>query len=513
MSMRFSFGQSQEMTQKQVMSPRQILSAELLQLPILQLEERLDQELQENPVLEIVQDSDREEEEGEEGEESIESGNGEDRDFLAERPEKEIDIRDEGDNREDFQTADDFSNLYPDTIDENPTRSRSGLEDLSDRHDDLINNAVSRGVTLADHLREQLSWFNLTPQTREICEKIIGNLDRFGFLLVPLESLAGENPSPEELDQWREGLEIIQKLDPAGVGARNEREALLLQLPEDLPDLPVVRTLISDHLNDLAMNRIPQIIRATGFSMAQIENALREIRRLNPRPGSGFDSTPLPPVLPDVVVERDDDGYWRVDVTNGNLPELCVSPHYKKMLKDKEVNREAKDYIRRNESKANWIIDAISRRKATLYRVTQAIVDHQRDFFEIGPERLRPLKMKQIAEELGIDFSTVSRACNDKWLQSPRGIFPLKRFFSGAAVTTGKEGGEGETLATERVKARIREMIDAEDKKSPLSDEEIASKLKEERGIEISRRTVAKYRDEMSLPSSRQRRDWGQKRK
>lgn len=513
MSMRFSFDQSQRQEQRQVLSQRLIQSMELLQLPLLRLEERIDQELQTNPVLERTENVEREEDDdaspdlSPSDEETDQRGNSEpDKPFVEK--ENEIDIRDAGDNQDDFQTAGDFAELYSDTIDENPTRSQNWLEEASARHHDLISNAASPGETLEENLKGQLSWFNLSPEQRALCETVIGNLDRFGYLRVPIEDLWSQDAKEDEKARWLDALKTVQTLEPRGVGARSLSEALLLQLPAELPDYEAVRRLIENHLDDFLHNRIPQISKMTGYSLSRIEAALAEIRRLNPRPGSEFDRTTVPIVSPDVYVERGENGLWRVEINDGNAAGLCVSPHYLKMLKDKGMDKGAKDYLRRNVGQARWLIDAIAQRKVTLLRVAQAIVRHQNDFFEVGPEKLRPLKMRQIADELGIHVTTVSRTCDDKWLQSPRGIYSFKEFFSGAAATTEEDGRE---LATAQVKAQIKEMIGAENKQSPLSDEEIAAKLKE-LGIDISRRTVAKYRDVMNIPSSRQRRDWTGKR-
>ena len=493
MSMRFSLDQSQKMEQKQVLSQRLIQSMELLQLPLQQLEERIEQELQTNPVLERQEDA-AEEENGEEE--------------AAEQPpverEDEIHIREEGDNSDDFSTADEFAGLYSDTIDERPVRSQNWIDEAQSRHHDFEGNIAARNETLEDHLAAQLGWFDLSPKIRALCEKIICNLDRNGYLLFPPEELLGANPSDEERQNLREALSVVQRMEPKGVGAHDVKESLLLQLDPQCPDAEAARMLIENHLEDLEYNRLPQISKKTGFSMERIDAALGEIRRLNPRPGASFSERVAPAVLPDIYVDRDENGVWQARVDSGPDGSLCVSPHYLAMLKDKTTDRETKDYIRKNVGGAQWLIESIAQRKATLQKVAQAIVDYQSDFFEIGPERLRPLKMQRIADTVNIDVSTVSRTCSDKWLQSPQGIFPMKRFFSGSIASADESGDD---LAKDTVKTLLRRLIDEEDKKNPLSDEELVKRMANS-GVQLSRRTVAKYRDAMRIPSSRQRKSW-----
>lgn len=487
MSIRLSFGQSQRQEQKQIMTQRLIQSMELLQLPLQQLEERVETELQTNPVLEPLDSDSRNDVY------DVPSG----KEQEPARP------HDSENSQDEFRTANDFAETYADTLDEAPIRSQNWLEEAQQRHQDVIDNAMSRGETLEEHLRAQLDWFELAPEERNLCEIIVENLDRFGYLSVPLEELCNRTEG-SSLDDWRKALAVIQSMDPPGIGARTIPESLLLQLPADVPNRDFVRLLIQRHFDDILHNRIPLIMRETGRSVSQIEEGIAEIRKLNPRPGAEFDDQTSQAVVPDVFVEKGDDGTWIVDVNDGNLIRLGINSEYAAMLKEKGMDKDAKEYLRRNIGQARWLIDALKQRKLTLLRVAKAIVRHQIDFFEIGPEKLRPLKMQQIADELGIHIATVSRACGDKWLQGPRGIYPLKSFFSGAVKTDFTL----DDVTSGAVKTKIEELIDAEDKTNPLSDEEIVGKLKEG-GIDISRRTVAKYRDALQIPSSRQRRKFG----
>lgn len=507
MSMGFSFEQNQRMEQKQILSQRMIQSMELLQLPLQKLEERIEQELQTNPVLERVA-------EGETGgEESVSDENAEEAPVYEK--ESEIEIRD-GDERNDFVTADEFAEAYKDTIDERPVRSQNWLDRADERYHDQMANLASRGETLQEHLLAQLAWYDLPKKIAALCEKIIWNLDANGRLTAPLEGksdplayfLLSDAPSASDRADANQALDIVRRLEPLGVGAFNATETLLLQLVGDDSITEAARTLLTDYVADLENNRLGQIEKKTGWPPEKIEGAIRRIRGLNPHPAAGFNERPAATVIPDLFVEKNTDGRWVVHAEENPLFNLRVSPEYRALSRSKETDRKAKEYLRRNIGSAQWLIDAVAQRRATLLSVSQAIVDHQTEFFESGPEKLRPLKMQQIADSVGVHVATVSRACDDKWLLSPRGVFPLKRFFTGAiARKSDAENDNAESLAAETVKERLRVLVEAEDKKKPLSDEELVAALAAE-GIVISRRTIAKYRDVLHIPSSRGRKEW-----
>ncbi|MGI5832129.1 MAG: RNA polymerase factor sigma-54 [Thermoguttaceae bacterium] len=503
MSMGFSLGQSQKQEQKQILTQRLIQSMELLQLPLLQLEERIEIELETNPVLEAIDDISR-------------SGGVSEANEMEEAyiDSQESESRKATDDEAEFRLVEDFAETYAGTIDEAPIRSQNWLEEAAERHRDLISNIPSHGETLEEYLRSQLAWFDMTDAQRKACEVIIGNIDRNGLLTTPLEELRstetgpginarpGNNPmiAPED---WAQALKTVQSMDPPGIGACSVPEALLHQVSDETTDAPLVRQLIERHFDDILHNRIPLIIKETGYPKDRIEKGIEEIQKLNPYPGREFDESTSPAVLPDLYAFRDEKGEWDVDINDGNQIRLGINSKYRAMLKEKETDRGTKKYLRRNIAHAQWFIEALRQRKLTLLRVGRAIVRHQSDFFELGPENLRPLRMQRIADELGIHIATVSRACDGKWLQAPRGVYPLKSFFSGAVKTE----GSADELTSSAVKSRMKAMIDREEKKSPLSDEEIAAQLKTD-GINISRRTVAKYRDALNIPSSRRRKEW-----
>ena len=263
-----------------------------------------------------------------------------------------------------------------------------------------------------------------------------------------------------------------------------------------------LKTLISNHLEDLEHNRLPQIERKTGYSIEVIKDALEHLRKLNPKPGAAFTSTYVQPVQPDVFVELIEGGKYKVRLEDGHTPNLFISPYYRKLLTSTDTDEKTREYIKRKINSAQWLIESIEQRRNTLTRVAQAIVDHQTEFLNKGPESIEPLKMQQIADKVGVHVTTVSRAVDDKWIQTPRGIFPLKRFFVGGTVSAA-----GEEVAWDTVRMKLQEVIDKEDKANPLSDDDLVQEL-HKHGLTVARRTVTKYRKAMDIPSSRQRRDW-----
>ncbi len=473
MNMRISLGQTQSQQQKQILTQRLIQSMEILQLPIQQLEDRIKAEVDANPFLESLTDESESEPDENSRNEPAEDDSGEFEDL----------------DETDFNSFDD-----------EPIRSRSQLEEDAQNHQDLISSTASQGETLQEHLLAQISWFDLTDCEKAACEMIIGNLDHDGLLTVQLDELWGENADETEKGIWQTALKTVQSMDPPGVGARSVSERLLLQVTDQTPHHEIIRLILERYFAPDVSKKVSLIARETGYTKEEIEKGLAEISKLNPHPGSDFDDRIIPSVVPDLYVYKGEDGRWEVDINDGNRIRLGINSEYKEMLREKETDRETKDFIRKHIGQGEWFIEAIRQRRMTLLRVGQAIVRHQSDFFDFGPERLRPLKMQQIADELGVDISTVSRACSDKWLTSEIGIYPLKSFFSGAIPSGSDE------LSASAVKSRIKEMIDREEKQNPLSDEEITARLKKER-IEISRRAVAKYRDELRIPNSRDRKE------
>jgi len=467
---------------------------EILQLPILALQERIEQEMEENPVLEMrEEDPDLPAEPSE-----IQSPD------APTDEERELVIDETKNNEEDFERLLNMDEAWPDHFEEHSRPSRGELEEASQRKQDAMANMTARPQSLEDYLRDQLGWFELSDALRAMAERIIYNLDPNGYLPCSLEDLLGAEATPADLALAREALAIVQKLDPAGVGARDLRECLLLQLVPGTAFYEQLRTLISDYLEDLEHNRLPVISRKTGYSIEMIQDALEELRKLNPKPGANFHEAYVPNVTPDVFIEPVDAGGYKVRLEDDSLPTLFISPQYRKLLLSKDTPEETREYIKRKLNSAQWLIDSIQQRRGTLTKVAQAIVDHQRRFLDEGPEAIEPLKMQQIADAVGVHVTTVSRAVDDKWIQTPRGIFPLRRFFVG-----GTTSADGEEVAWDTIRLKLQEIVDKEDKQKPYSDEQLVEELAKQ-GVTVARRTVTKYRKAMKIPSSRQRRQWSQ---
>jgi RNA polymerase sigma-54 factor len=276
---------------------------------------------------------------------------------------------------------------------------------------------------------------------------------------------------------------------------------LLLQIRDHMPFHDVMRVLISDHLEDIAFNRLPIIQKATGFSLDKIKVGIEQIQTLNPYPGRGFEQRPVQRVTPDLALEKDENGKYVVRLLDEYVPELRISPRYKKMMQANPT-AETKEWIKKKVESAQWLIEAIQQRYSTLRKVAQEIIDHQTDFLDNGPEHIAPLKMQQIADRVGVHVTTVSRAVDEKWIQTPRGLFPLKRFFGG-----GTQSADGAEVAWDTIRIKLQELIDGENKKKPLSDDALVEALAKQ-GLTLARRTITKYRKQMGIPSSRQRREY-----
>ena len=480
--MRLDATMTQRMDQKMILAPRMIQSMEILQLPIMALQERIQQELQENPVLEIKEVAPDEAAPEEDVGVPAESETADDGDFDLERLEA--------------LTRDwDFN--------EEHRMSRNGVDEEGDKKHDAMQNMASRPQSLQDYLGDQLAFFDCTPEQMRLLRFMVTHLDERGYLGVPLEDVVKAYDLPVTLADAEEALQLLQKLDPPGIGARTTEECLLLQLTPETPHCDVVRALVAGgHLEDIAHNRLPIIQRRTGFDLSVIKEAIEVLKHLNLRPGAQFSSKNVPYVVPDIAVERTEEGEYTVRLLDDWTPSLHISRRYLELYRERGLDPKDKEYFKRKIQAAQWLMESIEQRRNTLERVTRAIIQHQRSFLEKGPEHIEPLKMQQIADQVGVHVTTVSRAVDDKWVQTPRGIFPLKRFFGGGTHTL-----TGEEVAWETIKQKLLDVIANEDKANPLSDEDLVNKLNES-GYPVARRTVTKYRKMLNIPSSRQRKDW-----
>ena len=500
--MRLSLSQEQRQEQRQIMTQRLIQSMEILQLTLQQLEQRIDRELEQNPVLELSSEPTTEPSERISQRDSEVDKNTDDDSFSSDEHEPEIRFEHAGETEE-FSIADEFAQNYADTIDETPARSQSWLESQDVIRADIFSNVECPSETLQEHLEQQLDWFEISEPLRNMARRIINNLDPYGFFPYLWEDFLGANHTYDELEMAREALALVKRLDPAGVGGKDVRECLMLQIDPNSEYAEVIRVLILFCLEDIATNRLPIAAKKIDFPLEVVHGAVAELRHFHPLPGTKFRRNIAPVIEPDLFVERLASGKYAVQLEEGRLPQLRVSRFYRDQISNQEVDKETKSYIRKRIGSAQWLISAVAQRRETLLKVSQAIVDHQTDFFDKGPQALKPLKMQQIADVVGLHVTTVSRACDGKWMSSPQGIFPIRRLFSGKVATAGGEG----TIANDVVRSKIQEIIDQENKKEPLSDDAIV-KILETEGIQVARRTIVKYRKRLGISNSHGRRRW-----
>ena len=491
--MRLDTSQHMRQEMRMKLAPRMIQSMEILQLPIMALQERINQELVENPTLE------QQELDDDEAPETVESDAADDSQTIEE---KELVVDERHDNEEDFERLESLEEDWSDHFRASHRVSRGASEEAGDRKHDAMQNMASRPQTMHDFLYQQLGYLDAPDDVRELAHFIIYNLDEKGFLNASLEDVVRDFGNGTSLEKAAEALRLVQTLDPPGVGARDARECLLLQITPELPLSEVLRAIVANHLEDAGRNRLPVIQKKTGYSLELIKAAIEQMGELNLRPGANFSSETIPSVVPDLIVDQNEEGEYQVRLVDDYVPHLHISRRYHQMLKDRSTPQETREYIQRKIQAARWLIESIEQRRSTILKVARAIIDHQRNFLDNGPEHIHPLKMQEIADRVGVHVTTVSRAVDDKWIQTPRGIFPLKRFFGG-----GTTSATGEEVAWEIVQQKLKEVIEHEDKSKPLSDDEIVDKFAEQ-GLKVARRTITKYRKKMAIPSSRERKQF-----
>jgi RNA polymerase sigma-54 factor len=469
---------------------------DILQLNAMALEARIAQEVDGNPALEVVPGDDDEVR----SESPSESAAGDER---AEG-EQALVVR-EGDAR-DFERLDNLVREY-DWMEEDGgyrgTKSRARVFEEGDIKMDAMANTPARAISLREYLLEQWNLTEVDDETRRLGVVIIDCVDDAGRLTTPLDQIAAQlNPSAP-LGRLEDALARVQQLDPPGIAARSLQECLLLQLEMLSGDTELERQIIEHHFEALQKNRLPQIAKALGVDLTDVKAALRVIGRLSLHPGMDVVDRSVPAVVPDIVVEyNEDEGRYETRLARGNQRELRIAPEFRRALEQARDDKKAREFIKQKLEAASAIIDAIKYRKDRLLEVAKAVVEAQRDFLDQGEQHLKVLRMSDLAGRFGCDPSTISRTVDGKWLQTPRGIYPLRRFFTG-----GTESGDGEVLGWDSIKAKVQEIVDNEDKSHPLSDDEIVRKLKAT-GIEIKRRTVAKYRSQLGIPTARQRRQY-----
>ncbi len=481
--------------QQMKLSPRLIQAMEILQLPLLALQERIEAEMESNPVLEM-----RDAEEDEQATPVKE-------DETPDRGERDLVVDNEHDNSADFERLADMEAEYgPEAFTDDMPFRRSGSGDGERDHKlDAMANTAAPDISLNEHLLRQWSFVETDAETHDAGKLIIGQIDDDGYLRTSLEELAQRTNHPLTIESLKNALPLVQTLEPIGVGARDLKECLLLQLTAEAAagrDVSLETQIVQHFLRDIEMNRLPQIVRRTDRTIDEVKQAIYNISHLNPRPGHLIGKRMVPVVRPDVIVDVDDEGNIVVTMPDGNSPHLYIAKAYRQMARNRQTEKSARQFLQKNIRSAQWIIGAIQQRRETVRRVTEEVFKVQREFLDSGPEALKPLPMADIANKVGIHVATVSRAVAGKYAQTQRGIFPLRMFFSGGTKTAG-----GEDVAWDAVKAKLREVIDHEDKSKPFNDDQLAEELRKH-GIDIARRTVAKYRNLMDIPPTRKRRQY-----
>ncbi|HEV8414934.1 MAG TPA: RNA polymerase factor sigma-54 [Bryobacteraceae bacterium] len=357
---------------------------------------------------------------------------------------------------------------------------------------------LSSPVTLSDHLHSQLALVALSEEVRDAADGVVGNLDENGYLLSSPEEMAAEGG--HTVEEVKEAIRVVQTLDPAGVAASDLRECLLLQLESRGAKDGVAWQIVFDHLKMVETRQPKELVRLLRRPMEHIQTALDVIKHLDPRPGLRYSGPGARQVEPDVYISKDGEDYL-IQISDDDIPQLRLNPQYRRMLdREQEPNRDVRSYIKERYASAIQLMKNIEQRKQTILKVCQSVVRRQLDFLEHGIDQLKPMMIKEIAEEIGVHPSTVSRAVSNKYAHTPQGVFELRYFFSEAVQGPG--GGATPLLILKR---RVKKMIEEEDPMHPLTDEQITERLQAE-GIEVTRRTVAKYREDMRIPSTHQRR-------
>lgn len=486
---------SQEM--RQTLSPQMIQAMEILQLPMLALQERIDQEMETNPVLEL----------GASNEEPVEPYE----DYEDRSGERDLVVGEQGGNSEDFERLDNMT----DELGEDFTNSDFSAEytpgpyrgdaEAGNRKLEAMANAPAPEESLGEYLLEQWRFFDLPSELRDAGERIIDYIEEDGYLRVPLDELAGKTDSPTPRDVLDRALTWVQSLEPTGVGARSLRECLLLQLRANEQageDVTLEKQLVGDFLREIEMNRLPAIAKRLNRDIEDVKRGIERISRLDPKPGLQIGEQAAPILQPDVLVDLTDHGEVVVRMADENTPQLSINEYYSEIARDRATERDARKFLQKNIRSAHWLIGAIAQRRRTVRRVAEEVFAVQREFLEHGREALKPLPMADVAEKVGVHVATVSRAVAEKYVQTPQGIHPLRMFFSGGTTTA-----DGEDMSWDAVKAKLRDVVDHEDKSKPLSDEALAKAMQAE-GIQIARRTVAKYRDLLGIPPARKRKEY-----
>ena len=484
------------MAQRQILTPSLVQMVSVLALNKLELREMINQEMVENPVLEELP-------EGVPSVDQVEQKT--DAEKPAEPP-ADQEVQAAVGNGQDAFAEVDFGSFFNDYLD--PGFKSPAAEEAEQIERPSFENFLSESPSLADHLEWQLRLSNTSPEVYEAGVSIIGNLNEDGYLIATLEEIAQSGGNkPENVE---EALKLIREFDPVGVAARDLSECLLIQLrtlapanaPDEEPHLAVFRTaerIVADHLKQLQNKQYREIARALDRPVPLVERAVELIKKLDPRPGQRYNNTQPRLIEPDVAITKIGNEY-QVVMNEEGLPQLRLSRHYRRLLENGAESREVRNYVKERFISAIQLIKNIEQRKQTIIRVCDAVIRRQREFLDKGIDYLRPMMIKEVAEEVGVHPSTVSRAVANKYAHTPQGVYELRYFFSEAV-----QGPSGGSTSLINLKRLVKKMIEEEDPARPLTDEHIAERLREQ-GIVVTRRTVAKYREDMRIPSTHQRR-------
>ena len=485
--MRPGISQSTQLRQELKINPRLYQAMDLLYMPLLDLQQHLKQELLNNPFLDLVEEEEEEEEQAESESEP-------------------------GDSTEEEKRGDEID--WEEIL-------LNGFDTAGGRREEHEEREYFEPVTVAtrdlsDHLRDQVSLLELTPREMLLADEFIGNIGDDGYLSSPVEEVmtslndvviraAEESGRDTEdlplytIEEAERMLETVQGLDPPGVGARTLQECLLLQLKEAGLQQSLPYRLVHVCFDELIAHRWSEISKRFGISAVDVQGAADEIAKLDPKPGLRYSSGNDNYIIPDLIVDKID-GEYHVFLNDANLPRLKLSKAYREIARDKKkFDGENKEFISNKLNSANWMIQAIEQRRQTMLKVMNYIVDRQREFFDKGVQYLKPLTLREVAEVINMHESTVSRVTNEKFVQTPRGVLPLKFFFSSGLATT-----DGDDVSARGIKAQLEKLVQDEDPKHPLTDQAIVNILRES-GVQIARRTVAKYRDQLGVLSARMR--------
>jgi RNA polymerase sigma-54 factor len=492
--MRTGLQQSTGLRQELKVNPRLYQAMDLLYMPLLDLQQHLKQELLTNPFLELVEPED-EDDESSDSEETSEA-----QDLVEPEPAVEAEPEKTGDDDVDWEAV---------LLDGFETGGQREEHEQREWYEPV----TVETKHLSDHLTEQLSLIDMSAREAFLADEFVGNISDDGYLACPLEEIQrGVNEllvrEAEERDsdvapfsdaEMLAMLKIIQDLDPRGVGARDLRECLLLQLRAAGHRDSVAYRLVEESFEELIAHRWSELSKRFGISAQDVQSAADVIAKLDPKPGLRYSAGGDNYIIPDLVVDKIDHAY-HIFLNDGNLPRLKLSRAYQEIARDKKkFDTESKDFIASKLNSANWMIQAIEQRRQTMLKVMHYIVDRQRDFFERGVQALRPLTLREVAEAVGMHESTVSRVTNEKFVQTPRGVLPLKFFFSSGLATS-----DGDDVSARGIKDQIQKLVSGEDTKNPLTDQAIVEIL-QQTGVQIARRTVAKYRDHLGVLPARMR--------